>query len=110
MGGGGGGVLLADDSISVGPSPFPSTYHKKLREKNVKKVSNVSPFSSYVPSHLTKWPSLLLFLFSSCFAFLYLIHPDYAIQKKKLHHSSHIRLIRWTQPVSTCVKGHREHN
>jgi len=27
-------------------------------------------------------------------------------KKKKLHHSSHIRLIRWTQPVSRDIGEH----
>jgi len=29
-------------------------------------------------------------------------------KKKKLHHSSHIRLIRWTLPVSRDIGEHNE--
>jgi len=39
--------------------------------------------------------------FCQAFARLY-----YLKKKKKLHHSSHIRLIRWTQPVSRDIGEH----
>jgi len=37
------------------------------------------------------------------------VNPDADTKKKKkLHHSSHIRLIRWTLPVSRDIGEHNE--